>query len=88
MKESQFTTIYRIAKGSTVEELESEVNRIINIKPHCWTLSTGMVIPVEDSAGKRLYIREMIGFFPEKYIVNETNEWEDYENKVLYPEFA
>lgn len=71
IQESQLTTIYRIAKGSSLEELQAEVNRILGTKPHRWGLSTGQV-QIFYEEGSIVYTREMIGFFPPEDITYAT----------------
>ena len=79
MQESQLTTIYRVAKGFSLEQLEIEVNRILGTKPHRWGLSTGQIQIFHDYNKKTIiFIREMIGFFPEEDVVKER-AWEGVE---------
>lgn len=70
-QESQLTTIYRIAKGSSLEELQAEVNRILGTKPHRWGLSTGQILIFYEE-GSLVYTREMIGYFPPEDIAYTT----------------
>lgn len=73
-EKSQFTCIYRTVKSSSIEELEKEVNRILQIKPHRWSLSTGLIQCIQEGS-KLVYVREMIGLFPkEDIILSEAQE--------------